>query len=67
MTTVLYNQSGLARLWGVSRERIGQMRAEHDDFPPPDYVLSGPASMQPLWREETVMPWRNRQLSKTWR
>jgi predicted DNA-binding transcriptional regulator AlpA len=51
--TPLLHQSDIARLLGVSRERVRQLRQQHADFPEP----TDRASRSLLWRLEDIERW----------
>lgn len=50
-------QSDIARLLGVSRERVRQLRVQHADFPQP----SAATGHSLFWRYEDVVRWAREQ------
>lgn len=49
----LARQSQVAEILGVTPQRVGQLRAERDDFPPPVYNENRIL----LWRREDIKEW----------
>lgn len=49
----LARQSQAAEILGVTPQRVGQLRAEHEDFPKPVYNENRIV----LWRREDIRHW----------